>query len=183
MRRVIKGLLFVGALAMVWAPVQARADGYFSPWGGVNFGSDIDNGRAAVGVNAGYMGAGVIGGEIGFGYSPSFFGSKTDFGSNSVIDLMANIVLGIPLGGTHGAGLRPYVSGGVGLIRTQIDGNTVGSIVNPSAKNNDFGWDAGAGVTAYMAQHFGLRGDLRYFQDTDTSDFHYWRVSAGIVIR
>lgn len=183
MRRVLKALLLTAAVAMVWAPVQAHADGYFSPWGGVNFGSNIDNGRAAVGINAGYMGAGVLGGEIGFGYSPKFFGSKSDFGNNSVIDLMANIVLGIPVGGTHGAGLRPYVSGGVGLIRTQIDGATVGSVINPAAKNNDFGWDAGAGVTGYIAQHFGLRGDVRYFKDKDTSDFHYWRVSAGIVLR
>lgn len=182
MRRVLKSVLFLAAVALVWAPVQARADGYVSPWGGVNFGSDINNGRAAVGVNAGYMGAGILGGEIAFGYSPRFFGSKSDFGNNSVIDLMANIVLGAPIGGTHGAGLRPYVSGGVGLIRTQVDhGN--GIDLSPIGSNNDFGWNAGVGVTGYMAQHFGLRGDVRYFKDTDTFDFHYWRVSAGIVLR
>jgi hypothetical protein len=177
----MKMVFLLAAVALVWAPVQARADGYFSPWGGINFGSNIDNGRAAVGMNAGYMGAGVLGGEIAFGYSPSFFGSKTDFGSNSVIDLMGNVVLGIPIGGTHGAGLRPYVSGGVGLIRTQVDGNSVN--FNPAIHNNDFGWDGGAGVTGYFAQHFGLRGDVRYFKDTSNSDFHYWRVSAGIVLR
>src|SRR5579862_5669584 len=56
MRRAIKSLLLVAAIAVVWAPVQARADGYLSPWGGVNFGggSSVDNGRAAMGVNAGF---------------------------------------------------------------------------------------------------------------------------------
>lgn len=183
MRRGIKFLILTAAVALVCAPTPARADGYFSPWGGVNFGSNIDNGRAAVGINAGYMGAGIIGGEVGFGYSPSFFGSKNDFGNNSVIDLMGNLVVGIPIGGTHGAGFRPYASGGVGLIRTQIDGNTVNQIVNPAAHDNDFGFDLGAGATGYVAQHFGLRGDVRYFKDTSNTSFHYWRVSAGIVIR
>jgi hypothetical protein len=183
MRRVLKSLLLIAAVAMVWAPVQARADGYFSPWGGVNFGSNIHNGRAAVGINAGYMGAGIFGGEVGFGYSPHFFGATSDFGANSVIDLMGNLVIGIPIGGTHGAGLRPYVSAGAGLIRTQIDhaGNTVD--FSPVGSNNDFGFDFGAGVTGYMSQHFGLRGDIRYFKDKDASSFHYWRASAGIVIR
>jgi len=183
MRRVIKSLILIAAVAVVWAPVQARADGYFSPWAGVNFGSNISNGRAAVGANAGYMGAGVLGGELAFGYSPHFFGSTSDFGTNSVIDLMANLVLGIPIGGTHGAGFRPYISGGVGLIRTQLDhaGNRVD--FQPLSSNNDFGYDLGVGATGYFAQHFGIRGDVRYFQDTQTGDFHYWRVSAGIVLR
>ena len=182
MRRAVKALILIAAVALVGAPTDARADGYFSPWGGINFGSNIDNGRAAVGANAGFMGAGVLGAELAFGYSPSFFGTTNDFGHNTVVDLMGNVVLGIPVGGTHGAGLRPYVSGGVGLIRTQID-HSNGIDLRPIGSNNDFGWDAGAGITGYMAQHFGLRGDIRYFKDTNTTDLHYWRLSAGIVLR
>jgi hypothetical protein len=182
MRRAIKALILTAAVALVCAPTAARADGYFSPWGGINFGSNIDNGRAAVGANAGFMGAGVMGAELAFGYSPRFFGSKSDFGNNSVIDLMGNLVVGIPIGGTHGAGLRPYASGGVGLIRTQID-HANGIDLSPIGSDNDFGFDLGAGVTGYMAQHFGLRGDVRYFKDTSNTSFHYWRISAGIVLR
>jgi hypothetical protein len=181
MRGAVKHFLLMGMIAMVWAPVQARADGYVSPWAGVNFGSAIDNGRTAVGANAGFMGSGILGAEVAFGYSPSFFGTVDDFGHNTVIDLMGNLVVGIPIGGTHGPGLRPYVSGGAGLIRTQIDGNTL--TLHPASSNNDFGWDAGAGVTGYLAAHFGLRGDIRYFKDNDVSDFHYWRLSGGIVLR
>jgi hypothetical protein len=181
MRRAIKGLMLVATMAIVWGPVQARADGYVSPWGGVNFGSNINNGRTALGVNAGFMGGGIFGAEAAFGYSPSFFGTANDFGNNTVIDLMGNLVIGIPIGGTHGAGLRPYVSGGAGLIRTQIDGNTL--LGHVASRSNDLGWDAGAGVTGYVSHHFGLRGDIRYFNDTQISDFHYWRLSAGIVLR
>jgi opacity protein-like surface antigen len=165
----------------VWAPVQARADGYLSPWAGVNFGSNVDNGRTALGMNAGFMGGGVVGLEAAFGYSPSFFGTENDFGHNTVIDLMGNVVIGIPIGGTRGAGLRPYISGGAGLVRTQIDGNTLFNHV--SSRNNDLGWDLGAGLTGYITQHFGLRADIRYFDDTQISDFHYYRLSGGIVLR
>jgi len=71
------------------------------------------------------MGAGIAGGELDFGYSPSFFGTQNDFGHNTVIDLMANVIVGVPIGGTHGVGVRPFVTGGLGLIRTQIDGGTL----------------------------------------------------------
>src|SRR5258708_6912556 len=135
MRGAIKALLLSAAVAVVLAPAQARADGYVSPWAGVNFGSDIDNGRSAFGVGAGYMGAGVIGGELDFGYSPSFFGTKNDFGNNTVINLMGNLIVGVPIGGTYGKGVRPYVTGGVGLIRTQIDGGTLAHV---SQSNNQF---------------------------------------------
>lgn len=181
MRRMIKTLVLMATMAVVSGPLQARADGYVSPWGGVNFGSNIGNGRTAVGANAGFMGGGMFGAEIAFGYSPSFFGTANDFGNNTVIDLMGNLVIGIPIGGTSGVGLRPYVSGGAGLIRTQIDGNVLFGHV--ASKNNDFGWDAGAGVTAYVSSHIGLRGDIRYFKDNNNNDFHYWRASVGVVLR
>ena len=182
MRRAIRNLTLLAAVALVWAPLPAHAEGYVSPWGGVNFGSDVGNGRAAVGANAGFMGAGIFGAEAAFGYSPHFFGSTSDFGDNTVIDLMGNLVLGIPIGGTHGASVRPYVSAGLGLVRTQIDHNN-GIDFHPVGSNNDFGWDAGAGITGYTGKHFGLRGDVRYFKDNDSPDFHYWRFSAGIVLR
>jgi hypothetical protein len=72
-----------------------------NPWAGVNFGSELANGRAGFGVNAGAMGAGAIGGEVAFGYNPSFFGTQNDFGNNTELDLMGNLIVRIPIGGTH----------------------------------------------------------------------------------
>jgi Outer membrane protein beta-barrel domain len=195
MRRALKALILTAAVGLISAPIQARAEGYVTPWVGANWGSgnNLDNGRAAFGVNAGAMGAGIIGGEVAFGYSPSFFGTENDFGSNTVLDLMGNVIIGIPVGGSHGKGIRPFVTGGVGLLRTQIDG---GSLANVSSSNNMFGWNAGAGVMGYFNEHVGLRGDLRYtrgFEDLNTGNtvvdldgsnqLKYWRVSAGVVIR
>jgi hypothetical protein len=195
MRRVLTGIIAVATIALVMAPAQARAEGYFSPWVAANAGSNTNfsNGRPGFGAQAGAMGAGIIGGEIDFGWSPSFFGTANDFGNNSVINFMGNVIVGIPVGGQHGAGIRPFVTGGVGLLRTQIDGGTIATV---SSSNNMAGWNAGAGVMGYFSDHFGLRGEARYlrgFENTNTGvtsidvngagQFHFWRASIGVVIR
>jgi opacity protein-like surface antigen len=194
MKRVIKTLIIASAVAVVLTPMQARADGFVTPWVGSAFGSNIQNGQTTFGVSAGGMGAGIIGGEADFGWSPSFFGTKSDFGNNTVMNLMGNLIIGIPIGGQTGAGIRPYVVGGIGLIRTQIDG---GSLTNfsPSVSQNNFGWDAGGGVMGYFSNHVGLRGDLRYLRatgdlttnirsiDLNADRLHFWRASVGVVFR
>jgi len=190
MRRLIKSLVFSAAVATALAPVAARADGFVNPWAGVSFGSNVKNGRGSFGVNAGAMGGGIIGGEVSFGYSPSFFGTQNDFGNNTVIDLMGNVIVGIPIGGQHGSGLRPYVTGGFGMVRTQIDG---GTLTDVAFSNNDPAWDLGAGVMGYFNDHVGIRGDVRYLRNfsnsssLDALDFggnlHYWRGAIGLVVR
>ncbi len=96
MRRSLKVFVAMATAALIWAPAQARADGYVSPWVAANSGAGFesgnvfDNGRAGFGVTAGAMGGGIFGAEVDFGYSPSFFGTSSDFGSNSVIDVMGN---------------------------------------------------------------------------------------------
>jgi opacity protein-like surface antigen len=193
MKQVIKSLVLGAAVAIVLAPMQARADGFVTPWIGSAFGSNIDNGRATFGVSAGGMGAGIIGGEVDFGWNPSFFGTQNDFGNNSVLNLMGNVIVGVPIGGTVGAGVRPYFVGGVGLIRTQIEGN--GTVFTPLSSTNMFGWDLGGGVMGYFNQHVGLRGDYRYVRATqdingsiNSVDFngdrlHYSRITVGVVFR
>jgi Outer membrane protein beta-barrel domain len=188
MRGVLKFVLAATTAAIIWAPVEARADGYVSPWVAAQFGSNIDSGRTAVGVDAGGMGAGILGGEVDFGYSPSFFGTQNDFGHNTVITLMGNLIIGIPVETASGAGIRPYLTGGLGLIRMQIDGGTV---FNVTESNNAFGWDAGAGVMGFFGSHVGLRGDARYFRvfngpvvhNLNLGGLNFWRVSAGLVFR
>jgi len=193
MRGVLKVLVVAGALALVLAPAAADAEGYFSPWASTQAGSSFNNGRAGLGFDAGGMGAGIIGGEVDFGWSPSFFGTQNDFGNNSVINLMGNLIVGVPIGGTRGAGVRPFATAGLGLLRTQIDG---GTIANVRSSNNELGWNVGAGVMGYFSDHFGLRGDIKYlrgFEDLNTGNtvidlngnnqLHFWRADIGVVIR
>jgi opacity protein-like surface antigen len=197
MKRLVKSLVFTAAIAAVLAPMPARADGWIAPWLGSAFGSNIDNGRGTFGVSAGAMGAGVIGGEVDFGYNPSFFGTQNDFGNNSVLNVMGNVIVGVPIGGTYGKGVRPYVLGGIGLMRTQIDGVSNASFFKPASSDNMFGWDAGAGVMGFFNDHIGLRGEIRYLRGThdlststgiNSIDFngnklHFWRPSIGVVFR
>ena len=192
MRRLINATVITAFVMLVCTPTSARADGYVNPWAGVNFGdgNDVSNGRGAFGVSAGVMGAGIAGGEVNFGYSPSYFGTDNEFGTNTVIDLMGNVIVGLPIGGQHGAGFRPYVTGGLGLIRTQIDGGELFPLSSSSHSNN-LGFNAGAGAMGYFNDHVGLRGDLRYLRtltgdvinNLDLGGFHFWRLSAGLVIR
>ena len=175
-------ILIVGAL-LVLAPTRARADGLFTPWVGVNFANEPADGRTSFGITVTGMGAGVIGGEFDFGYSPNFFGDENVFGSNNVLTAVGNIVIGIPLGGSKGFGFRPYGTAGVGLMRQKAD-------VFEDVSSNEFGINAGGGAFLFFGDHVGMRGDLRYFRagfddlnvfNIDKVDF--WRASIGVTFR
>jgi hypothetical protein len=193
MRAAFKGLIMAATLALVLAPAAAHAEGYAAGWVSANAGSSFNNGRAGFGFDIGGMGAGIIGAELDFGYSPSFFGTVNDFGNNTVINLMPNLIIGVPIGGTHGPGFRPFVTGGAGWLRTQIDGGTVAKV---SSSNNQWGWDVGGGAMGYFSDHVGIRGDVKYirgFENLATGNtvvdlngnnqLHFWRADIGIVLR
>jgi hypothetical protein len=175
------------ALVTALAPAPARAEGYVSPWIGVNFANDngdfdADEGRLSFGGTAGFMGAGILGFEADFGFAPSYFGDSGDLGDNSLFTAMGNIVVGIPFGGA-----KPFFSAGVGAIRTSVG----------SFSNTDFGFNVGAGLMGYFNDHVGLRADVRYFRnfadDPDISDidfddlnpggFDFWRATIGVVLK
>jgi outer membrane protein with beta-barrel domain len=191
MPRLSKLLFLTAVMACAWAPTRAFADGFVSPFAGVNVATSTDvNKRGDYGVNAGWMGAGVAGFEVDFGYSPSYFGDPLVFGSNHVWDLMGNFIVGVPVGGQHGGGIRPYGTVGFGVLKQHI------AAFGPHGdiSNNDPGINFGGGVMGYFGDHVGLRGDLRYFRDvhSDTTSnslninfggFHYVRASIGIVFR
>jgi hypothetical protein len=188
MQRVMSVLVLSAVIALASASM-ARADGFISPFAGVNFANNSGGGRGNLGADLGVMGGGVIGGELDFGYYPNFFGSAGNFGSNSVADVMGNLIIGVPAGGTHGPGVRPYAVGGLGLMRSR----TTDPLGNGHS-TNDLGFDIGAGVMGYFSNKVGLRGDVRYFRDVhDTStvgaasagfgQFHFIRASIGVVFR
>ncbi len=191
MRGFTKVCVVSAAIAVVVTPARVRADGYVNPWVGATGVADNDNGRAAIGVTTGYMGAGVFGFEADFGYSPDFFGVSDDnnIGKTSAITFTGDAIFGIPIGGTHGAGIRPFVSGGFGLIRTARE-----TFLDVTEANNDLCYDFGVGMMGFFAQHIGLRGDLRYFRtledvnrlsgfDFTPGKLRFWRVSGGVTFR
>jgi outer membrane protein with beta-barrel domain len=189
------------------APAKASADWLFTPffgmnWGGTaeftDFGGDFEDEfeqKMNFGASLSWMGAGAFGFEVDFGYSPNFFQNTTgddnfEFGDSNVTTLMANLKVGVPFGGQTGGGIRPYASGGLGLIKSRIDDPDDLFELN----STDWGFNVGGGVTGFFNDNFGLQGDVRYFrslQDNKPDDefdlalgsFNFWRGTVGLVFR
>jgi opacity protein-like surface antigen len=184
--------VLTSALAVLLAAAPARADWFVSPLVGGNFGGDTndDSRKAPFGVSFGYMGAGIIGAEAQLMYTPSFFGDRDLIGTNNVFSLMGNVIVGAPLGGERQ--VRPYVSGGLGLLRSRIGGDATDLF---DVTENDFGMNVGAGVMGFFSQHVGLRGDIRYFRSLNGDNllldgiplsgdrFDYWQATGGVAFR
>jgi opacity protein-like surface antigen len=199
---------FLALVVTAAAPAKASADWLFTPFIGLNWGSsvtfndafgDFDDEmekRTTYGASLAWMGGGIAGFEIDFGYTPNFFESTEgdadfDYGDNNLTTLMANVVLGAPVGGQSGGGIRPYASGGIGLIRSSVD--------DPEdffdVSSNDLGFNVGAGVAGFFSDNVGIRGDVRYFRslvddDPDENDLdfslgslRFWRGTVGLTFR
>lgn len=140
------------------------------------------------------IGGGPLGVEALLIYTPGFF--QSDDGPELVresrtVALMGNLVLATPRNWNE-YGLRPYVSGGFGLLHASArDANEV-DIFAKSA--NLFAYNAGGGAIGFLSERAGLRFDLRYFshvrpvEDLEIISFgpvklSYWTASVGVVIR
>ena len=191
----LKKCVLIAALLLVAGPASARADWLFTPNIGVGFGGDTpSNDKLTYGASIGYMGAGVFGFEADLAYTPQFFENNTDnisfADSDNVTSAMANLILGVPVGGTHGKGFRPYVAGGIGMLKTHVEDTA--QLFNVS--NNDLGVDIGVGAMGFMSEHVGLRGDVRYYRDLQnptqdgdfslhTGNFDFWRGTVGLAFK
>ena len=191
----LKKCVMLAALATMLSPAAASADWLFTPNIGGGFGGNA-SGREhlSYGASIGWMGAGVLGWEADFAYTPEFFEGDDDdidvFDSSNVTTFMVNAILGAPVGGTSGGGFRPYFSGGLGLMQTRVV--ETGTLFE--VDNSEFGINLGGGVMGFVSDHLGFRGDLRYFRqlsdpvednefDIGLGDLDYWRASAGITFR
>ena len=195
--------LFVSAslvlIVTAAVPSKASADWLFTPFIGATFGgsADIAGGgdsfsdefdrKQTYGAALEWMGGGVLGFGVDFGYSPNFFrdSNSGEFGDGNVTTLMGNIIVGAPMGG-----VRPYASGGIGIIKQKVD--DVGQFFD-SIDNTDLGFDVGAGVMGFFTENVGIRGDIRFFRsmrDTDPDgidlqlgSFKFWRGSVGVTFK
>jgi hypothetical protein len=183
----------VAWLLLALTPAPARADGLIVPFVGYNFGGDSSSNcvsltncqekRTNFGVSLVSMGP-VFGIEEDLSYAKNFFG-ETPGTANSVFSLMSSLLVGVGVGP-----VRPYVLGGVGLIRPHVSSLT-GSITGlATTGKNAVGYDIGGGITALFGGHIGVRGDLRHFhtfQDLNLIVFNgqkldFWRASAGLAL-
>ena len=157
-------------VAILLAPVPARADTLLIPFFGVNFGGDsgkefseaFDTSQFNWGASIAFMGGGIFGVEGDFGFSPDFYG-KTEAGGSNAFTATGNLIIGIPFGGQKGFGVRPYGLVGAGLLSSKSDfGAGVAEI-----DENNVTWSAGGGVLLFFGTKAGIRFDVRYFRTFD----------------
>lgn len=196
----IRSLVLAATVALALTPSIAQADGYLVPFVGANFGGEVgrplgvavrDRNIVTFGAGLGAMSAGVFGVELDLGYTRRFYQETPAVsGSNNLLTVMPALVLGIPIGGQAGVGVRPYAVAGAGLLRRDVDFGSLNAI-----STNDFGYTLGGGVMIFLADHIGVRGDIRYFRafqvddisltgiDFEQGTFNVGRASAGLVFR
>ena len=193
-------------ITTVAAPSKASADWLLTPFVGWNWGGtanllegdDFDDEfeqKAMFGASLAWMGAGVFGFEVDFGFSPNFFENTSgsgdfEFADSNLTTVMGNLIIGVPIGGQHGVGFRPYAVGGVGLVKSRLGSS--GDLFN--VDSTDWGFNVGAGAMFFFSDNVGLRGDVRYFRSLEDvepiddfnigfANFRFWRGTLGVTIR
>jgi opacity protein-like surface antigen len=172
-------------------PASAAAQGFVSPLLGYDFGEDsscptftgCEDKNLNIGVGLGTMGS-VLGFELDVSYAKGFFGEAPGY-SSSVLTVMSNVLLGPQIGP-----VRPYGTGGVGLIKSHV--STDPAVLFDST-NNQFGWNIGGGAMIFFTDNIGVRGDIRHFhafQNLEILGFplsdtklDFARASAALVFR
>jgi hypothetical protein len=189
-------VLVLSVVLLGVAALPARADGFFTPFVGYDFGGDSKcpsiNGcqdkHSNFGVSFGKMGT-VFGFEEDIAFAKDFFGTVPGV-DNSVFTAMSNLLIGV------GAGpVQPYFLAGFGLIRP----HTSLTLGNSDFNKYALGYDIGGGVNGFFSKHVGVRGDLRHLHTAQDipilgsvsnqtifavdQKLDFWRVSLGLVLR
>ena len=188
MRRTLPPLAIVALIFVLADARPAHADWLFTPFLGVTFGGSTSSQAASYGAGIGYMGARVVGAELQVEFTPNFFETESNnLEDSNVATVMGNVIVGAPLGSP---GIRPYVSGGAGILRTRA--TSADNVFD--LNENAFGVNVGAGVIGFVRENFGLRLDVRFFRrlkdsdagdniHLDLGDFQYWRAAVGGTFR
>ena len=200
----------VGLLLLT--PSPARAEWQFTPFLGYTFNGSTslidfglvnnqtanDEPHIDFGGSVALLGEGPIGLEGYFAYTPDFFESKQfnivlprTLGSRTYA-VMGNVVLTIPRSWNR-YGLRPMLSGGVGLIHAAAEDQL--DVLSYSL--NLVGVNVGGGAVGFVSDRVGLRFDVRYFQNIsgvpdedlprltlgEPLRLRYWTATFGVVLK
>lgn len=197
-------------LCVLLAPRPASAEWHFTPLFGVTFGGnttfiDLQHGTGKTHMNFGgavsRFGNGILGFEGLVIYTRHFFefdGPRDPadppapaLAKSYTLSAMGNVVLTVPKRWTEYF-LRPYVSGGFGLLRAVSIEETP---VFPLTSNMP-GFNIGGGAVGFLTQGTGVRFDFRYHaglrhdpgkdaENVIVPDLHlrYMTAQIGVVIR
>jgi hypothetical protein len=207
----VRGRIPILAIAFFCVQVaEARADFFITPFVGSEFAGSttlLDLERAAslkhwtFGGSAAWLSDQVFGVEADFSMVPGFFqnSSATPLVTESrVTTLTGSVLAALPLSVTRES-LRPYIVGGLGLIRgTADDTLKLNDSCIPeqtpgvTCPGNWLGLQLGAGAIGLITNRAGVRFDLRHFRTLSrdvtllgerTSKLSFWRATVGVSLR
>ena len=192
------------ALALcVLAPAPAAAEWQVRPFIGFTFGGEttfvdpekaIETQNVVIGVSGGWLGE-IFGLEGDFGRAPGFFQTgKPPFPdaevlTSAVTTLTGNVVIALPRR-MAGYGLRPYFSGGAGLMHIDALGKL--GIV---AHNRTLPMlSLGGGATGFLTNRVGLNWDIRRLNtlrgegetlgnSLGRERLSFWRATMAVALR
>lgn len=208
--------LLACCLCLLLAPVPAHAEWHFTPMFGVTFAGsttllDLQLGTDKKHLNFGgavsHFGDGVVGVEGIFIYTRHFFEfdgprdpddpAAVPIAKSYTMSLTGNVVLTVPKRWTEYF-LRPYVSGGFGMLRAvsiDLPEQPGAASVSPVSATMP-GFSIGGGAIGFFSQGTGIRFDVRYHgglrRDPGSNDLNgfspdlhlrYMTAEIGVVIR
>ena len=183
--------LIFSVVLVLCASARAGAQGFISPMYGFNFGgvsgcpaiTGCTNQQRTLGLSVGRFGS-IFGAETEVAYTPDFFGDAPELSSN-VLTLMGNLMLA-PKAGP----VRPYVLLGAGMMKTRFELRRSSLL---AFNDTALGYAAGGGIFVFLGDHFGLRGDVRYYHSfpevtivgitLPSEKLNYSRVGGAIVFQ
>jgi hypothetical protein len=188
--------LAAGVLLALAFPQSAAAEWHFTPMLGTTFfiktplvdpDAATDQIHRNFGGSVALLGAGILGAEGLVVWTPGLFtGDKGLVEGSRSIAAMGNVVITTPRRWTEYS-LRPFVSGGFGLINVSEVGKVFPFNSNIAAFN------IGGGAIGFLSKRTGLRFDLRYYSSLARSDegnvsfgpvhIRYMTASVGLVLR
>lgn len=183
--------MFLAAVMTASTVAPARADVLLVPYIGQSWSGVINDAGGGYpttyGARLEWFGNSIIGVGVDVARTPDFLGDAQGRVRESTLSsYMGNLIIGGPL--PEERGFRPYLSGGVGMLKYDLTSTAGGQ-----ASETDFGYNIGAGASVLFTRRFGLEIDFRYIRNTEEFtlgglDFpenilEYARWSAGAVFR
>lgn len=196
-------VLTLCAAILLGSTRTAQAEWQFTPMAGFTmFGNtsllDLEQGSGErhkhFGGSVAFLSEGIVGVEVLGLWTPGFFDASKPavdlVKSSRTAVVMGNVVLTAPRRWTEYS-LRPYVSGGLGLLHASTTENRPGEGIFP-IDVNAAGFNIGGGAVGFLTQRTGVRFDFRYHSTLNRSEdapsigpvhLRYVTASIGLVFR
>ena len=180
------GVVWLARTAVVLVllvPSSARADGIFTPFAGMTFGGDQSEQVGTWGLSLAGMAGGVFGFELDFGRTSKATSDSVFIADSRVTTVTGNAIIGVPIGA-----IRPYVVGGLGWVRTDVEATDAAM----NTQDDGLGVDVGGGLMGFFGEHVGVRVDIRYFRtvsagnnffDFEFEKLDFVRLTGGLALR